>query len=76
MRSPRASVQGLLVMRFLLVSNAIVLGIVAGLYVAFGARPGGYVVGGVLGGIAVGLVAAVPFTDPYRSERAQHPRSW
>ena len=56
-------------MRVLMVSNGCILAAVGGLYVAFGARPSGYVVGGVLVGSAVGLWAMIPLTDPYRSER-------
>ena len=65
----RSSVRGLLVMRVLMVSNCVILAAVGALYLAFGARPGGYLVGGVLGGAAAGLWALIPLTDPYRSER-------
>jgi hypothetical protein len=60
------SLQGLLVLRFLLVSNGFVLAAVAGLYLAFGARPAGYIVGAVLGCAALTLWALIPLTDPYR----------
>lgn len=63
-------------MRFMLVANGILLGVIGGLYAAFGTRPGGYVVGGVLGAVALGLWLAVPLTDPYRSERVRHRSSW
>jgi len=72
----RRSFQSLLVMRFLLVSNGIILAAFGGLYAVFGSRPTGYIVGGVLGAVAVGLWMAVPFTDPYRGERLHHRRSW
>jgi hypothetical protein len=72
----RRSLQSLLVVRYMLVTNGILLGIVAALYAAFGTRPGGYIVGGVLGAAALGLWFAVPLTDPYRAERVRHHRSW
>lgn len=72
----RRSLQGLLVVRFLLVSNGLVLAAFAALYLFFGARPGGYVVGGVLGAAALGLWMAIPLTDPYRPERARRSRTW
>jgi len=72
----RRSFQSLLVMRFMLVANGTILGAIAALYVAFGARPSGFIIGGVLGALGLGLWLAVPLTDPYRSERVRHRRSW
>lgn len=62
----RHSIRSLLVIRYLLVANGVVLACVAGLYAGFGARPAGWVIGGVLGAVAIGLWCAVPLTDPYR----------
>ncbi len=61
------SVQTLLVVRFLLVANGGLLAVFAALYLLFGGRPAGYVIGGVLGAAALGLWSLVPRTDPYRS---------
>ena len=63
------SIRALLVMRILLVSNGLLLGAVGTLYVAFGSRPAGYVVGAVLFLAAIGIWALIPLTDPYRQER-------
>ena len=52
--------------RFLLVGNGIALLAIGGLYVAYGARPAGLVVGGVLVAASLLLFACVPLTDPYR----------
>jgi hypothetical protein len=67
---------GLLVVRTLLVSNGAILAVISAVYLTLGAKPGGWVVGGVLGAGAFGLWAAVPFTDPYRSDRLRHRRTW
>jgi len=72
----RRSFQALLVMRFLLISNGLILAAFGGLYAAFGSRPAGYIVGGILGAVALGLWMAVPLTDPYRAEKLHHRRSW
>ena len=65
----RRSLHGMLVMRTMLVSNGAVLALIGALYLAFGSRPTGYIVGGVLCACAVTLWALVPLTDPYRSDR-------
>ena len=52
--------------RFLLVGNGTALLAIGALYVAYGARPGGMIVGGVLVGASLLLFACVPLTDPYR----------
>ena len=70
------SYQTLLVMRFLLMSNGVILGGFGLLYLGFGSRPSGYIIGGVLCGVAVALWLAIPLTDPYRDERTRHRRSW
>jgi len=75
-RPHRASLHGLLVLRFLMLANGAILGCVGGLYLAFGSRPGGYVAGGLLVGAAVVVWSLIPLTDPYRAERARHGRSW
>ncbi len=66
---PHRSVRGLLVVRCLLLSNGLLLAALGGLYLLFGARPAGYVIGVLLGLAAVALWLAVPLTDPYRSDR-------
>jgi hypothetical protein len=65
------SIGGLLVMRILMVSNGLLLLGIGSLYLAFGARPSGYVVGGVLVALAMTLWMLIPLTDPYRSERGR-----
>ncbi len=72
----RHDVRTLLVVRFLLVANGAVLAVFAGLYLGFGARPAGYVIGGILGAAALGLWALVPRTDPYREDRLHHRSTW
>ena len=54
--------------RFLLISNGVILLAIGALYAAYGAKPAGYVIGGVLGGVSLLLFACVPLTDPYRHE--------
>ena len=60
------SIGSLLVLRSLLIANALTLTAVGLLYVAYGAKPGGFVVGGVLIGASLVLVCCVPLTNPYR----------
>jgi hypothetical protein len=63
------SIGALLVVRFLLVANAITLAVVGGLFLAFADGRGGLAVGATLVAAAAALLAAVPLTDPYRRER-------
>jgi len=63
-------------MRFLMISNGALLAAFGVLYVAFGSRPTGYVVGGILCAAALGLWMALPLTDPYRHEGSRQHRSW
>ena len=70
----RRSLHGLLVVRTMLIANGALLAMLSGLYLAFGAKPDGWIVGGVLGVAAIGLWLAVPLTDPYRSDR--HRATW
>jgi len=72
----RRSLQGLLVLRFLMIANGLILVCFGGLYLAFGSRPGGYIVGGLLVAAALVVWSLIPLTDPYRSERVRHGRSW
>jgi hypothetical protein len=72
----RRSHQTLLVMRFMLMSNGVILAGFGLLYALFGSRPTGYIVGGVLGAAAIGLWMAIPLTDPYRDERGRHRNTW
>lgn len=60
------SIGSLLVVRFLLIGNGTVLLAIGVLYLVYGGRPGGLVVGGLLVSAAVGLFACVRLTDPYR----------
>ena len=62
------SVGVLLMIRFLLIANGIILLVIGALYAVYGAKPGGFVVGGFLGGASVLLFCCVPLTDPYRRE--------
>ena len=64
----RGRLQSLLVIRLLLVTNGVILAAVGTLFLIYGARPAGYVVGGILAAVAIGLWSLVPLTDPYRSE--------
>ena len=59
----------LLVVRFLLIGNGLVMLAIGALYILYGGRPSGYVVGGALAALALILFACVPLTDPYRHER-------
>ena len=63
------SIGSLLVLRFLLIANALTLLAIGCLYTVYGARPGGLIVGGVLLGTALLLLCCVPLTDPYRRSR-------
>jgi hypothetical protein len=60
------SIGSLLVLRFLLIANALTLIAVGLLYVVYGAKPGGFIVGGVLIGASLLLVCCIPLTNPYR----------
>lgn len=60
------SIGSLLVIRFLLIGNGAVLLAIGVLYVVYGARPGGLVVGAVLVSASLVLFACVRLTDPYR----------
>ena len=70
----RRSLHSLLVVRTMLIANGALLAVFSGIYLALGAKPGGWIVGGVLGAAAIGLWLAVPLTDPYRSDR--HRATW
>jgi hypothetical protein len=63
------------VVRFLLVANGLTLVAVGVLYLLYGARPGGLVVGGALIGVALLLFCCVPLTDPYRREQRRSRRA-
>ena len=52
--------------RFLLVGNGVALLAIGALYIAYGARPSGLVVGGVLVSASLLLFGCVRLTDPYR----------
>jgi hypothetical protein len=60
------SIGALLVIRFLLVGNGVVLLAIGALYIGYGARPGGLIVGGVLLASSGLLFGCVRLTDPYR----------
>jgi NADH:ubiquinone oxidoreductase subunit 6 (subunit J) len=49
-----------------LVANGLTLLTVGGLYLAYGAKPRGFIAAGVLIGAAVVLFCCLPLTDPYR----------
>ena len=66
LRRGARSIGTLFVLRLLLIANATTIVAVAGLYLAYGSRPGSLFVGGVLLGFAVMLLSLLPFTDPYR----------
>jgi hypothetical protein len=65
-RSGARSIGALLVIRLLLVGNGAALLAIGALYVAYGARAGGLVVGGVLVAASLLLFGCVRLTDPYR----------
>ena len=59
----------LLVLRLLLVSNAVVLAAVGGIAVAFVERPAGVIAAGCCWVGAGCLLGLLPLTDPYRVPR-------
>jgi hypothetical protein len=63
------SIGSLLVMRFLLIANGLTLVTIGSLYVVYGAKPGGFIVGGALIGASVLLFCCVRLTDPYRPSK-------
>ncbi len=60
------SLRSLFAVRVLLLANGACLVATGALYLAYGARPAGFVVGGVLVAVAAVLFGCVPYTDPYR----------
>ncbi|MGZ4387377.1 MAG: hypothetical protein ACXVZO_10645 [Gaiellaceae bacterium] len=56
----------LLVIRVLMVADAIVLGVVGGLYLAFASWPAALAVAGILFAVVLMLLALLPYTDPRR----------
>jgi len=68
-RLSQMSPSGLLVVRLLLVTDAVLVGIVGLLSLLFVERPGGLVVAGLCWVVTIGLFALVPATDPYRGQR-------
>ena len=62
-------VRALLVLRLLLVSNAIVLGAVGGICFAFVEHPAGIVAAVGAWAVGAGLLTLLPLTDPYREPR-------
>jgi hypothetical protein len=62
----------LLVVRVLIVANAVLLGVVGALYLFFAERPSGLVVTAVTWVAAAVLLALVPFTNPRRGR----PERW
>ena len=68
-RGGRPSLGTLLVLRILLIANALVLTAIGALYLVFGTRTGGAIAGGVLFAVAAGLLCCVPLTAPYRRRR-------
>jgi hypothetical protein len=63
------SIGALLVVRLLLVGNGVALLAIGALYLTYGSRPGGAIVGGVLISASLALFACVPLTNPYRTRR-------
>jgi len=68
-RRSRSGIGTLLVLRLLLIANGLTLLAIGALYIVYGSRPGGYIVGGVLIGIAAVLFSCLPLTEPYRRRR-------
>ena len=68
------SLRSLFAVRILLIANGVCLIAIGALYMRYGARPTGLVVGGVLVAVAAVLFACVPLTDPYRRERRRASR--
>jgi len=56
----------LIVIRAMILANAVLLGIIGGLYLVFAARPGGAIVAGILWAGALALLALLPATRPRR----------
>jgi hypothetical protein len=63
------SLRSLFAVRVLLIANGVCLVAIGALYLGYGARPAGFVVGGLLVAVAAVLFGCVPLTDPYRRER-------
>jgi len=68
-RRGRLTLGTLFALRFLLIGNGVTLAAAGTLYLVYGARPGGLVVGGVLIAAAVILFSCLPLTRPYRPRR-------
>ena len=68
-RRRRWSASSLLVLRVLLLADAVVLAVVGGIAVAFVERPAGLVAACGAWLLAGALLACLPLTDPYRHER-------
>jgi hypothetical protein len=65
------SATGLLVLRLLLVANALLLVAVGGLALTFVERPAGIVAAAVAWAFAAALAALMPYTDPHRGDSAR-----
>ncbi|HEX3540431.1 MAG TPA: hypothetical protein VHT75_08310 [Acidimicrobiales bacterium] len=67
-------IRALFVLRLLLVSNALVVGAVGALCLAFVERPAGVIFAAGCWLLAGGLLGMVPLTDPYRPVRRRRPK--
>jgi hypothetical protein len=63
-----------MVLRLLVVANAIVVAAVGGLSLAYVERPAGTIGAGLCWAFAGGLLGLLPLTDPYRVPRPRHRR--
>jgi hypothetical protein len=70
----RRSVASLLVLRYLLISNGLLVAAVGFISLLYVERPAGFVVAGAAWLLAGMLFGCIPFTDPYRSERTNRRR--
>ena len=60
----------LLVIRLLILVNALLLAVIGALYLIFASRPGGLIVTGISWAAVALLVALMPYTNPRRHDRS------
>ena len=61
----------LLVVRLLILANALLLAVIGTLYLVFASRPGGLIVAAVSWGTVALLVALIPYTNPRRHDHSR-----
>ena len=61
----------LLVVRLLILVNALLLTTIGALYLVFASRPEGFIVTAIAWGTVAVLVALIPYTNPRRHDRSR-----